>query len=62
MGARGSGDAWNLRCHVREGLIEFLQREYPQALPRLRAELAEDAARPSPARTAGRGPAEEIGA
>jgi small-conductance mechanosensitive channel len=39
MGARNSGDAWNLRCHVREQLIDFLQREYPGSLPRLRAEL-----------------------
>ncbi len=39
MGARNSGDAWNLRCHVREQLIDFLQREYPHSLPRLRAEL-----------------------
>lgn len=41
MGARNSGDAWNLRCYVRERLIEFLQREYPEALPRLRTELPE---------------------
>ena len=41
MGARNSGDAWNLRCHVREQLIDFLQREYPGSLPRLRAELPE---------------------
>jgi small-conductance mechanosensitive channel len=42
MGARNSGDAWDLRCHVREQLIEFLHREYPESLPRLRAELQED--------------------
>jgi small-conductance mechanosensitive channel len=30
---------WNLRCLVRERLIEFVRREYPQSLPRLRAEL-----------------------
>jgi hypothetical protein len=41
MGARNSGDAWNLRCHVREQLIEFLHREYPGSLPRLRTELPE---------------------
>lgn len=39
MGARNSGDAWNLRCHVREAMVAFLQREYPQSLPRARAEL-----------------------
>lgn len=41
MGARNSGDAWNLRCHVREHLIDFLQREYPGSLPRQRVELPE---------------------
>lgn len=39
MGAHDSGSAWNLRCHVREKLIEFLQKEYPECLPRVRAEL-----------------------
>lgn len=29
---------WDLRCHVREELIAFVQREYPQYLPRLRIE------------------------
>ncbi|MGZ8999337.1 MAG: mechanosensitive ion channel family protein, partial [Allosphingosinicella sp.] len=41
MGARNSDDAWNLRCHVRELLIDFIHREYPESLPRLRAELPE---------------------
>ena len=31
--------AWDLRCEVREALIAFLQREYPHALPKQRAEL-----------------------
>ena len=39
MDARDSGTAWDLRCYVREKLIEFLQREYPQCLPKTRAEL-----------------------
>jgi small-conductance mechanosensitive channel len=30
--------AWDLRCHVREALLDFMQREYPQFLPRVRAE------------------------
>lgn len=37
--ARNSGDAWDLRCHVRAGVIDFIQREYPQFLPRLRADF-----------------------
>lgn len=31
---------WDLRCRVREALVDFMQREYPQHLPLLRAELA----------------------
>ncbi len=34
--AASSGQAWDLRCIVREGLIDFMQREFPQFLPRLR--------------------------
>jgi small-conductance mechanosensitive channel len=39
VSAPDSGTAWDLRCHVRERLIEFLQEHYPQALPKVRAEL-----------------------
>ncbi len=34
-----AGQNWDLRCLLREGLIAFLQREQPGALPRVRAEL-----------------------
>lgn len=34
---------WDLRCEVREGLLDFMQREYPDHLPRQRAEVALDA-------------------
>jgi small-conductance mechanosensitive channel len=37
--ARDSGTAWDLRCYVREKLIQFLQEKYPTALPKTRAEL-----------------------
>lgn len=37
--ARNSGDAWDLRCYVREKLVDFLQQHYPQSLPRLRGEF-----------------------
>jgi small-conductance mechanosensitive channel len=30
---------WDLRCRVREGLIGFIAREYPEYLPHLRAEV-----------------------
>ncbi|MFZ3140693.1 mechanosensitive ion channel family protein [Polaromonas sp.] len=31
---------WDLRCKVREALVDVMQREYPQHLPLMRAELA----------------------
>ncbi|NML45018.1 mechanosensitive ion channel family protein [Ramlibacter sp. G-1-2-2] len=36
VSSRDAGRSWDLRCKVREGLIAFLAREYPQALPRFR--------------------------
>ncbi len=36
--AANSSLAFDLRCSVREGLIDFMQREYPQFLPRLRVD------------------------
>jgi small-conductance mechanosensitive channel len=39
MTAVDAPTAWNLRCEVREKLIAFIQQHYPDALPRLRAEL-----------------------
>ena len=46
LSARDSGALFELRCEVREGLIAFLQREYPDALPRQRQEVV--GPRPSP--------------
>jgi small-conductance mechanosensitive channel len=39
MSAPDSGTAWDLRCYVREKLIDFLQQRYPQCLPRARADI-----------------------
>jgi small-conductance mechanosensitive channel len=39
MDARNSGEAWDLRCLVREKLIDFLQKNYPGCLPRYRGEF-----------------------
>lgn len=50
VSARDAGQAFDLRCEVREKLIAFLQEEYPHALPRQRAEIAAaspDRAQPS---------------
>lgn len=39
VSAADAGTAWDLRCQVREQLVDFLQRNYPQCLPRIRAEM-----------------------
>ena len=39
VSATDAPTAWDLRCEVREKLIDFLQRNHPQCLPRTRAEL-----------------------
>lgn len=36
MSARNSSDAWELRVFVREKLIQFIQKNYPENLPRTR--------------------------
>jgi small-conductance mechanosensitive channel len=41
VSTKNSGDGWDLRCYVREKLVEFMQREYPDCLPRMRAEVEE---------------------
>ncbi|MCA9393949.1 MAG: mechanosensitive ion channel [Candidatus Omnitrophica bacterium] len=38
VSARNSGQAWNLRCAVREHLITFIQKNYPQCLIKVRIE------------------------
>jgi hypothetical protein len=40
MDARNSSDAWDLRCLVREKLIEYLQNNHPESLPRYRGEFS----------------------
>ncbi|PLR34722.1 mechanosensitive ion channel protein MscS [Chimaeribacter californicus] len=41
MTAQNSPTAWDLRCHVREKMIEFIQQNYPQSLPHVRATLTD---------------------
>jgi small-conductance mechanosensitive channel len=59
VSAANASAVWDLRCEVREQLIAFLQHDYPQALPRRRAEvMLQDAARaeldrPQPRRSDG---------
>lgn len=40
MSAPDSSSAWELRCEMREKLIEFIQKKYPHALPKLRTEVS----------------------
>jgi small-conductance mechanosensitive channel len=42
VSAGDSSLAWDLRCRLREGLINFVQREYPDHLPHIRAEMTSD--------------------
>jgi small-conductance mechanosensitive channel len=57
MSASDASSAWNLRCEVREKLIEFIRKNYPDGLPKVRAELQEAAnikALPGDSTTSGR--------
>ncbi|MEM6737647.1 MAG: mechanosensitive ion channel domain-containing protein [Bacteroidota bacterium] len=42
MSAKNSPTAWDLRVHVREKLIEFLQKNYPRSLPKQRVVIDRD--------------------
>lgn len=37
--ARDSGAAWDLRCYVREQLVQLIHEKYPNSLPKTRAEI-----------------------
>ena len=39
ISAADASNAWGLRCEVREKLIEFIRQNYPDGLPKVRAEL-----------------------
>jgi small-conductance mechanosensitive channel len=39
VSAENSGRAWELRCEVREKLIDFIQKNYPGSLPKFRTEV-----------------------
>lgn len=54
VSARSSGLAFDLRCRVREALITFIQREYPDCLPQVRVPVESAAANAArePAQTA----------
>jgi small-conductance mechanosensitive channel len=39
VSAANAESLWNLRCEVREKLIEFIRSNYPEALPKLRTQV-----------------------
>ena len=41
VSARNSGDAFDLRCYIRENLVTFIQKNFPESLPKTRMELKE---------------------
>jgi small-conductance mechanosensitive channel len=41
MSAKDAPTAWDLRCLVREKLITYIQDKYPDALPKIRAEVGQ---------------------
>jgi len=43
MSAASSPDAWELRVFIREKLVEFIQRKYPQCLPKTRVKVNDQA-------------------
>lgn len=49
VSARSSGLAFDLRCRVREALVTFIQREYPDCLPQVRVPAPGPAAMPGAA-------------
>ncbi|TNC68783.1 mechanosensitive ion channel family protein [Rubellimicrobium roseum] len=48
VSARNAARTFDLRCEMREKLIDWLQREIPDALPRTRAEIGTDEGRSKP--------------
>lgn len=41
VSAGDAGRLWDLRCRLRESLVHFLQRDYPDCLPQLRTTMPE---------------------
>ena len=39
VSAKNSSEAWNLRCLVREKLIEYIKKNYPESFPFTRAKI-----------------------
>jgi small-conductance mechanosensitive channel len=48
VSARNSSDLWDLRCAVRERMIDYLNAQHPEALPRMRANVVRGTTHPRP--------------
>ncbi|WP_343948160.1 mechanosensitive ion channel family protein [Nonomuraea longicatena] len=53
MSAADSASAWDLKCDVREHLVEYVRKNYPEALPRFRVDLPPDDPRATAWKAAG---------
>jgi hypothetical protein len=51
ISANNASRVFDLRCEVREKMMTYLQERYPDALPRLRADVKESRPEPATART-----------
>ena len=40
MSAKSSPRAWDLRCEIREKMLDWMQKAHPESLPRVRGEMA----------------------
>lgn len=46
LSSADSSRSWDARCHMRERLISFVAKQYPQCLPQLRAEMSSRTVQP----------------
>lgn len=46
LSSADSSRSWDARCHMRERLISFVAKQYPQFLPQLRAEMSSRTVQP----------------
>ena len=46
LSSADSSRSWDARCHMRERLIAFIAKQYPQSLPQLRTEISSRNVRP----------------
>ena len=42
MSSSDAPSGWDLKCEIREGLVSFIRENFPESLPRIRAEVQQD--------------------